>query len=326
MNVLITGATGFIGRHLTAALSKAYSVRCLVRRTSDTKELSDLNVDLAYGDLLDKDSLGPALVGIDLVYHLAGEVYSRKKEDYYKGNVLATQNLLEACKKKGTKRIIFLSSTAVYKFPNTKTLLTEESEYEPLSIYGKTKLAAEELIKKCNIPWIIVRATVVYGPRQSGIVNKLFIDLVIKKRMFVIGDGNNLRSLCFIQNLVDGLLLLADKQDISEETFIFSDNSSLTLNEIIETASSITKQRIRITRLPDILGDISGKAYSLMGRLIKLYFVELYSIKLMQTDIGYDITKAKTELGYNPIVTLDAGMTSTAEWLKKRVEMETAIS
>ena len=86
------------------------------------------------------------------------------------------------------------------------------------------------------------------------------------------------------------------------------------------------KQRIRITRLPDILGDISGKAYSLMGRLIKLYFVELYSIKLMQTDIGYDITKAKTELGYNPIVTLDAGMTSTAEWLKKRVEMETAIS
>ena len=71
MNILITGATGFIGRHLTAALSKTYSVRCLVRKSSDIKELTDLNVDLAYGDLLAKGSLPSALDKIDLVYHLA---------------------------------------------------------------------------------------------------------------------------------------------------------------------------------------------------------------------------------------------------------------
>ncbi len=110
MNILITGATGFIGRHLAGALSKTFSVRCLVRKTSDITALKDLNVDIAYGDLLVKESIRPALDGIDLVYHLAGEVYSRRKKDYYKGNVLATQNLLEACKEKGTKRIIFLSS------------------------------------------------------------------------------------------------------------------------------------------------------------------------------------------------------------------------
>ena len=76
MNILITGATGFIGKHLTAALSEIHSVRCLVRKTSDVKELRDLNVDLVYGDLLEKNSLAPALDGIDLVFHLAGEVYS----------------------------------------------------------------------------------------------------------------------------------------------------------------------------------------------------------------------------------------------------------
>ena len=95
MNILITGATGFIGRHLAYRLAKEnYSVRCLVRRSSDISCLSNLNVDIFYGDLLSKDSLGNALEKVDLIYHLAGEVYSRKKDDYYKGNILATHNLL----------------------------------------------------------------------------------------------------------------------------------------------------------------------------------------------------------------------------------------
>jgi uncharacterized protein YbjT (DUF2867 family) len=70
MNILITGATGFIGRHLTDALSKVHSVRCLVRKSSDISVLRDFNANIVYGDLLVKDSLGPALDGIDLVYHL----------------------------------------------------------------------------------------------------------------------------------------------------------------------------------------------------------------------------------------------------------------
>ena len=295
MNILVTGATGFIGRHLVSALLKTYSVRCLVRKTSDITPLKDLLVDIVYGDLLVKDSLSPALDGIDLVYHLAGEVYSRKKSDYYKGNVLATQNFLEACKEKGTKKIIFLSTTAVYKLPGTRTLLTEESECGPLSIYGKTKLAAEELIKKSNIPWVIIRSTVVYGPHQSSAVNKFFIQALVMKKIYVIGDGDNLRSLCFIQNLVDGLLLLAnDRDNISRKTFIFSDISPFTLKEIIAAVSVVTKQEIEVIHLPAILGTISGKINSLMGYLFNLYFVELFSIRMMQENMGYDISKAST--------------------------------
>jgi len=322
MNVLVTGATGFIGRHLVGPLSKTCSLRCLVRKSSDITPLKDLNVEIVYGDLLVKDSLGPALDGIDLVYHLAGEVYSRRKSDYYKGNVLATQNLLKACEVKETKRIIFLSSTAVYRLPTARTLLTEESECKPISIYGKTKLDAEELIKNSNIPWVIIRSTVVYGPHQPSVVNRFFIQALVAKKIYVIGDGNNLRSLCFIQNLIDGLLLLADQQDISQETFIFSDNSPFTLNEIIVAASSVTEQKIKIIHLPDILGDMSGTIYNLLGRLFKLYLIELYSIKLMQKNTGYDITKAKTEIGYNPRVVLVEGIRSTAEWIKNNLSPE----
>jgi nucleoside-diphosphate-sugar epimerase len=322
MNILITGATGFIGKYLTGALSKIYSVRCLVRKNSDISGLTNFNVDLTYWDLLVKDSIQPALDEIDLIYHLAGEVYSRKKNDYYNGNILATRNLLEACKEKGTKRIIFLSSIGVYKPVTTKTLLTEESECEPITFYGKTKLDAEGLVKKYNIPWVIVRAPVIYGPRQPTVLNRFFVDAFNKRKIYIVGNGDNLRSLCFIDNLVEGLVLLANKADVDGKTYILSDNSPYTFNEIIVTASSVIEQKIKIVRLPDILGDISWKIYNIMGSLFKLYFLELYTIKTMQINLGCDITKAKTEIGYNPTVTLGTGIRRTVEWIKSNLSDE----
>jgi nucleoside-diphosphate-sugar epimerase len=316
MNILITGATGFIGRHLTAALSKTHSVRCLSRKTSDNKTLRDYNVDIAYGDLLVKESLGPALAGIDLVYHLAGEVYSRRKQDYYEGNVLATHNLLEACKEKGTKRIIFLSSVGVFKPATPNALLTEESECKPMTIYGKTKLGAEGLIKQCNIPWVIVRAPIVYGPQQPPVLNRLFLDAFAKGKIYTVGKGDNRRSMCFIGNLVDGLMLLANKPEADRKLYILSDNSPYALDEIVTTTGGVIGQKIRIVHLPNILGNISWQINNLMGKLFNLYFIELYAMKTMQLHWGCDITKAKKEIGYNPNVTLEMGIKSTMDWIR----------
>lgn len=320
MNILVTGATGFIGRHLTGALSKTYSVRCLVRKNSDITTLRDFNVDLFYGNLLDKDSLGPALDQIDLVYHLAGEVYSRKKKDYYEGNVLATHNLLEACKEKGTKRIIYLSTVGVYKPVTTRTLLSEESECEPITIYGRTKLDAEELIKKCDISWVIVRAPVTYGPHQQPVLNKFFLGALNRKKIFFIGGGSNLRSLCFIDNLVEGLGLLANKTDVDGKMYILSDNSPYTFNEMIETASKVIQQRVEVVHLPSFIGDISWKIYRVMDSVFSFCPVELYAIKKMQLQEGFDITKAKKEIEYNPAVTLEAGMRTTINWIKNNYD------
>ena len=321
LNILVTGAAGFIGRHLTVALSKTQSVRCLVRKTSDTSGLRNSNVEIAYGDLLIKDSLGPALDGIDLVYHLAGEVYSRHKEDYYKGNILATQNLLEVCKEKGTGRVIFLGSTGVYKPVATKTLLTEESKCEPVTFYGKTKLDAEELIKKSNIPWVIVRAPVIYGPHQPPVLNRFFLDAITKRKIYVFGHSDNLRSLCFVGNLVEGLVLLANKTGLNGKTYILSDNSAYTYDEISKTASKIIEKRVEVVQLPVFLGDILWKIYCLMNNVFDLCLVELYAIKKMQLQEGFDITKAREEIGYNPSVTLEGGIKSTIDWLRNSQTM-----
>lgn len=317
MNILVTGATGFIGRHLVNVLSKkGHSVRCLVRKNSDIDCLRNRDVEITYGDLVVKDSLWPALDKIDLIYHLAGEVYSRHKKDYSKGNILTTHNLLETCKEKDTKRIIFLSSAGVYKPVTTKTLFTEESECEPITFYGKTKLNAEELIKTYDIPWVIVRAPVIYGPHQPTVLNRFFLDAFNKRKIYIVGKGDNLRSLCFIDNLVEGLVLLANKADVDGETYIFSDNSPYTFDEIITTISLVIEQKIKVIHLPNILGNISWQIYNLMGKLFNLYFIELYAIKTMQIHWGCDITKAKKEIGYNPNVTLEMGIKITMDWVK----------
>jgi nucleoside-diphosphate-sugar epimerase len=317
MNILITGATGFIGRHLASRLAKgSHRVRCLVRDNSDISCLRDLNVDLFYADLLSKDSLGVALDKVDVIYHLAGEVYSRKKDDYYKGNILATQNLLEACRERSPKRIIFLSSLGVYKPIVTETLLTEESECKPITFYGKSKLDAEELIKKSNIPWVIIRAPVIYGPFQPTVLNRFFLNAMYKRGIYIIGDGNNLRSLCFIDNLIEGLVLLGNKANIEGKTYILSDDSPYNFNQIIMTISAVIRRKIRIIYLPYFLGEFLWKIHNVIGKLFDLYFVELYGIKTMTLNLGCDIAKAKREIGYNPSISLGTGIKTTVDWIK----------
>jgi nucleoside-diphosphate-sugar epimerase len=317
MNILITGATGFIGRHLANALSKSeHSVRCLVRKTSNLDFLRNINVEIYYGDLLEKDSIRQALEKVDVIYHLAGQVHSRHKDDYHKGNISTTRNLLDGCREQGLKKIIFLSSVGVYRPVVTKALLTEESDCEPITFYGKTKLDAEELIKKYNIPWVIVRAPVVYGPYQPPVLNRFFLDVFNKKKMYIVGSGDNLRSLCFIDNLVEGLILLSNKP-VDGKTYILSDSQPYTLNEIIEVGSKVIKQRVEVVHLPNFLGNIAWKIYRLMDGMFDLCLVELYAIKKMQLHEGCDITKARKEIGYNPSITLEAGIESTIGWIKK---------
>jgi nucleoside-diphosphate-sugar epimerase len=317
VNILITGATGFIGRHLAFCLAKgSHAVRCLVRETSDISCLKNLNVDLFYGDLLSKDSLRVALDRVDLIYHLAGEVYSRKRDDYYKGNILGTQILLEACKEKDPKRIIFLSSVGVYKPVARGNLLTEESECEPITLYGKTKLHAEELIKKQNIPWVVVRAPVVYGPHQPKVLNRFFLDAVNKRKVYTVGKEDNVRSLCYVENLVEGLVSLATKTEVKEETYILSDHSPYPFDEVVRTITKLTGKEIKVVHLPNILGDVSWQINNVMGKLFNLYFVELYALKTMQLHWECDISKAEKEIDYHPRITLKAGVERTIDWIR----------
>ena len=153
-------------------MNRSRAIKCLVRKTSQTSFLEQLGAELVYGDLEDKDSLKRALQGSDIIYHAAGEVFALDVENYYKVNVSGVKNLLEACSNGSVRKFIhFSSSSATGPNPVRDIPVNENSPCCPITPYGKSKLEGEKLIKELskqyNVPTIIIRPPLVYGPGVS---------------------------------------------------------------------------------------------------------------------------------------------------------------
>lgn len=169
MRVLVTGANGFVGSHIVELLVKSnYSVRCLVRETSDLRWIKDLPVELFYGDINDNMSLKKAVESIDVVCHCAGVLRARDVRRYYFVNQIGTRNLVLAANGSGVKKIVYISSLAAHG-PSTISNVRKLSDIPtPVSDYGRSKLEGENEIKRnSKIPWTIIVPSAVYGPRDK---------------------------------------------------------------------------------------------------------------------------------------------------------------
>ncbi|MDG2222990.1 MAG: NAD-dependent epimerase/dehydratase family protein [Rubripirellula sp.] len=167
MQVLVTGASGFIGPHLVEQLiDKKNHVRCLVRTTSNVSHLKVLNAELAYGDIMDPNSLASAVSGCDVVYHLAGLTKSVPAETMWKVNEEGVRNVAEACAKQETPPVlVVLSSLAAAGPAPRERPLTESDPAKPISKYGLSKLKGEQAAFEfaSRVPISIIRAPIVFG-------------------------------------------------------------------------------------------------------------------------------------------------------------------
>lgn len=166
--ILVTGGTGFIGTHLLAHLAaKGEEVRALVRRTKLPRELP-AGVEVVYGDLASGSGLNDALCGTDTVIHLAGVTKALHLDDYYTGNVRATERLTHAMAGRGI-RLLHVSSMAAIGPSEGRTPMSEDALPHPLTHYGKSKLDAERVVRDLLPEAVIVRPPVVYGPRDTDV-------------------------------------------------------------------------------------------------------------------------------------------------------------
>jgi nucleoside-diphosphate-sugar epimerase len=243
MKTLVTGASGFIGGRLCAALSKqGHTVRALVRPTSRTQSLQHLNVEIVQGDVLDRRSLEQATQGIDTVFHFAA-VFRKEvpRRQIWATNVDGIDNLLNASAASGVRHLLHCSSTSVYGLsPQTPT--NEGSPFVPIpeDLYQESKLAAENRVRSYSsagrIGTTIFRTTGVYGPGDLRFL-KLFRPIA-HRRFAMIGPGKVLFSMIYIDDLIDGIIRCASRPVALNNEYLLTGDNPISLNE---TAATIAR-------------------------------------------------------------------------------------
>ena len=319
MKALITGASGFIGSHLAEELLKrGYEVACIVRKTSDLKWLSGFDIKLINGDCSDKYSLDNCVKGYDYVFHLAGLTKTNCKEDFYSVNTKGTENLIEAVVKNNSKvkRFVYLSSLSAFGPKVNANLPNEKDNPLPVSDYGKSKLRGEKAVLGYSdrIPISILRPSAVYGPRDKEFC--LFFKLIKRGIMPYWGDGQT--SLIYVDDLINAIILSAEKESAVGKTYFISDGMVYSNNEIINEIASALNVKVFMIKLPKPIlvpiGFLSDGISKIMG---KSTMVNSDKIKeLMHTDWICDITKAKDDLCFQPRVGIKKGIKWTADWYK----------
>lgn len=309
MKALVTGATGFIGGNLVnRLLSQGWVVHALVRRKSKYSALKRKGVVVFFGDLNNFDSIKRATRGVDVVFNCAAALPYHKLpgKEYEKANVLGVTNVLETAKRSRVKRVVHISSVAIYK---------------PTDVYSKTKLSGERIVwdhVKKGLAAAVIRPTIAYGP---GDIRPGFLDLfrLIKKGMFIpVGTGENLFHTIYIDNLIDALYQAATKKAAQGEGFIIGDDPCPKMKQIIKAIATVQGKKLPRFYIPLPIAYLAAVFFEVLQRFGIPAPLTIRRVKFITEPKKFNITKAKRLLDYKPRVGLKEGVEKTYNWYKSR--------
>jgi nucleoside-diphosphate-sugar epimerase len=233
--ILVTGATGFIGRHLVAGLvARGFSVRAAVRRRVTDGAFPASLEQIVTGDLAEEIDWWPLLIGIDAIVHLAAiaHVQSPLREDVYdRVNRWAAVRLAKVATSAGI-RLVFISSVAAQSAPSADEIITEEMIPNPVSAYGRSKLRAEQEISAFNGNHVILRPTITYGAGVKGNMKRI-LDLALLPLPLPVAALRKRRSLLAIENLIDAITLVLTPEVPRNEIFLVADPEPVTVADIV---------------------------------------------------------------------------------------------
>ncbi len=310
MNCLVTGAAGFIGSHLCRRLLEmghtVIGIDCFtdfyprwIKERNIAPLLNQKNFSFRPDNILDLDS-DRLLDGVQVVFHLAAQAGVRASwgdnfSVYVHHNVQATQKLLEAAKISPIQRFVYASSSSVYGL-TPKLPMSEKGLCRPISPYGVTKLAAEQLCflyyKNFEVPAISLRFFTVYGPgqRPDMAFHRFFRSIAEGKPIVIYGNGKQTRDFTFVDDIVTACLQAVERGQPGE-TYNIGGGHRERLNDLLSLFEEICGQNISVVREEKQKGDV------------------LHTLA--------DITRAQEELGYSPRANLREGLRQEWDWVRQ---------
>jgi len=319
---VVTGANGFVGSHLVdLLLEKNHKVRCITRKTSNLRWLEGKDVEIYDCGLTNKEELNKAFCGAEYIYHVAGVVKSKKHAGYFQGNVNTTHVILNAAlkNKERLKRLLIVSSQTVTGPSLDGKPVNEETQCMPITTYGRSKLAQEELVKsyRNNLPITICRAPAVYGERDTEIL--IFFKTFSKGLMTTIGFDKKLVSLLHVNDLVNGIYLASINEIAAGKTYFISSEKPYSWEEVGKVTSKVMgKNPIKIKVPHSVVYSIASIAefFSIFKKGPATLNIEKARDITRRAWIC-DTSKAMKELGYRQNISLEEGIKRTVDWYKK---------
>jgi len=326
--VLVTGASGFLGKFLVKALlRRKASVSVLYRQ--DCTEFDDLNLGILKGDIARAPICKKACEGMELVFHVAakaGEWGSYKS--YSEPNVQGTQNIIAACQAAGVKRLIFTSTTSVV-IPQAQLNDMDESVAIPsgqhFNNYQRTKAIAEEFVIAANDPKGL-RTTSIRPSAIWGIGDNHLFPRILKRaqrgKLAIIGDGKNSISIIHVENAAHAHLQAAESENVWGKVYFITDEKPVALWPLVEhVLSELAIPRIKKSisfKRAFVLATVLEKIYQILHIPVAPPLTK-YIVYMVGKDRHYNISRAKQDFGYTPIVAFDKALEDSLAYYRAQI-------
>ena len=336
--VLVTGAAGWLGSRLVESLvhglpehdelkspATDLRIRVLLLPCQDATPFAKLSqqIEVVTGDVRDPGDCAKFCANATgaVLFHTAGIIHPKNVSEFYATNRDGTTNLLDAAIKAGVKRAVIVSSNSPCGCnPHPDHLFDELSPFNPYMNYGRSKMEMELAVRERagRIETVLIRAPWFYGPNQPP-RQTLFFQMVRDGKAPIVGSGNNLRSMAYVDNLCQGLMLAALRERAAGQVYWIADQRPYSMNEIIDTIERLLEKEFGQTckhkrmKLPGFASDVAwlaDKALQALG----IYHQKIHVLSEMNKTIACSVARAEKELGYRPTVALEEGMRRSLRW------------
>lgn len=319
MKVLVTGATGFVGGHLVdRLLARGDSVTALVRSPSRAAGAAARGVRLVQGDLGDQAALRESVQGQDVIYHVAALTGAVDEAEFMAANRDGTANLAIAAGAAGSDPRFVLVSSMAAGGPSLHGVPRQGNEpNQPVTMYGRSKLASEQVLQAEPIRWTILRPPTVYGPRDRD--NLLTLFKVSRLGVApVFGSGAMALSVVHVADLVDAIVLAGNAEGVEGELFYVNHPDVITSAELVRTIGQEMGKELRLLRIPEGLARATlaaTGAWAAAWRKKTILRADKANEFFQDAWTG-DPSRFITATGWHPAWALRAGIADTAAWYR----------